>query len=269
MLTALDLINRLLNYFNIQDKPKGKAFTVVAFLANFYILYLAINHLRFKLYRWWGVLFLLLFFVFLYFIFLNFLYYFTNRRFKYDISPIVEKALGGSVKVRTEAEKAYMQPTANGNGVFDTNHVLPARLHIDDNQQVAINNLVDALQKKGILTLNYHGLHDEALSNIARKTAAPVLAMGAPLPLPYFELQETLDHRWIISGGVNALESAELATVEAVGLTPMHSAAKQYQLAAAQVVLTGGPQKHPGRSGLHEETEPFSITARIAFTEIA
>jgi hypothetical protein len=267
MLTALDIINRLLNYFNIQDKPKGKAFTVVAFIANFYILYVAIDHLRYTGYRLKGVLYLLLFIVFLYFIFLNYVYYFTKRRFKYDISPRVEKLLGGSAKARTEAEKAYMQPDVNGNGVFDTNQVLPAKLHIDANQKVAIENLVTDLQKQGVLTLNYHGLNDEALTTVTRKTAAPVLAMGAPLPLPFFELQKTLDDRWVINGGINPLNSAELATVEAVGLTPIDQAAEQYQLAAAQVVLTGGPQKHPGRKGLMETTEPFSIDARIAFTE--
>jgi hypothetical protein len=269
MLTALDVINRLFSYLNIQDKPKGKAFTVVAFVANFYILYVAINHLRFPGYRLRGFLYLLLFFVFLYFIFLNYVYYFTKRSFKYDISPIIEKALGGNAKAHLEAEKAYTQTVDNGNGVFDTNHVLPAKLVIDDNEQLAINNLVDALQKQGILTLDYHGLSDEELSKITRKTASPVLAMGAPLPLPYYELQETLDHRWVISGGLNALESAELATVEAIGLTPIEDAAKQYQLAAARVVLTGGPQKRPGRSGLMKTTEPFGIEARIAFTESA
>nr|WP_054716888.1 DUF6681 family protein [Lacticaseibacillus manihotivorans] len=47
MLTALDILNRLLSYFNIQDKAKGKAFTVVAFVANFYLLYTAIQGLRY------------------------------------------------------------------------------------------------------------------------------------------------------------------------------------------------------------------------------
>ncbi len=267
MLTVLDIINRLLNYFNIQDKPKGKAFTVVAFFANFYILYLAINHLRYELYRVYGVLYLLLFLVLFYFIFLNYVYYFTKRRFKYDISPKIERFLGGSAKARLEAENAYMQSNDNSNGVFDDSHVLPAKVTVDDNQQVAINNLVETLQAQGLLTLDYHGLSDEALQNVATKLAAPVLAMGAPMPLPYYDLQSTLDNRWVIVGGVNALESVELATVEAVGLTPIDAAAEQYQLAAAQVVLTGGPQKRPGRAGLQETSEPFTVDVRIAFTE--
>jgi hypothetical protein len=37
----------MLSYFNIQDKAKGKAFTVVAFVANFYLLYAAIQGLRY------------------------------------------------------------------------------------------------------------------------------------------------------------------------------------------------------------------------------
>lgn len=269
MLTALDLINRMLNYFNIQDKPKGKAFTVVAFGANFYILYVAINHLRFANYRLKGALYLVLFFVFLYFIFLNYLYYFTKRSFKYDISPVVEKVLGGNAHAYAEAEKAYAHDPLNTSGMFNTNQVLPARLTIDDNQQLAINNLAGALQKQGVLTLDYHGLSDDSLTRVARKNAAIVLAMGTPQTLPYFELQKTLDDRFVISGGLNALESSELATVTAVGITDIDTAAEQYQLAAAQVVLTGGPQKRLGRSGLYEYTEPFSVEARIAFTENA
>lgn len=59
MLTALDILNRLLSYFNIQDKAKGKAFTIVAFVANFYLLYTAIQGLRYPGYRLQGLLFLL------------------------------------------------------------------------------------------------------------------------------------------------------------------------------------------------------------------
>ncbi|WP_155287792.1 DUF6681 family protein [Lacticaseibacillus zhaodongensis] len=267
MLTALDLINRLLNYFNIQDKPKGRAFTIVAFLANFYILYVALNALRYKGFRLQGLAFLLLFLVFLYFIVLNFVYYFTDKTAKFDISPVIEKALGGNSKAKKAAEEAYTQTESPVNGVFTNDQVLPATLKISANNQVAIDKLVDALQAQSLLTLDYHGLDDNTLARVATKKAAPVLAMGAPLPLPFFELRHTLDNRWVIVGGMNSLDYTELAEVETIGLTPIEQAANQYKLAAAQVVLTGGPQKRPARSGLMEITEPFTIEAQLAYVD--
>ena len=95
MLTVIDIINRVLGYFNIADKPKGKAFTWIAFVANFYLLYIAIQNLRYPDFRIRGALFMLAFVVFLYFIALNFLYYFTNKTTRFDISPTVENWLLG------------------------------------------------------------------------------------------------------------------------------------------------------------------------------
>ncbi len=71
MLAALDILNRLLGYFNIQDKPKGQAFTIVALIANFYLLYIGIQNVRYPDFRWRGIFFLAVFFVLLYFIVLN------------------------------------------------------------------------------------------------------------------------------------------------------------------------------------------------------
>ena len=65
MLTVIDIINRVLGYFNVADKPKGKAFTWVALIANFYLLYVAIQNLRYPDFRIRGALFMLAFVVFL------------------------------------------------------------------------------------------------------------------------------------------------------------------------------------------------------------
>ena len=268
MLTALDLINRLLNYFNIQDKPKGRAFTVVAFIANFYLLYVAIQGLRYKNYRLQGSLFLFLFLIFLYFIVLNFIYYYTDKKVKWDISPRIEKALGGSAKQRQAAVAAYTQVAEQpANGVFKSQQVLRSTLDVTPQQQAAINELAAQMEKQGILTLKYHGLDDNTLARIAQKTAAPVLAMGAPVPLPYYDLTHTADNRWVIVGGLNSLDYHELATVRSIGLTPIDKAASMYRLAAAQVVLSGGPQKTPSRTGMNSITEPFTIEADLAYLD--
>lgn len=265
MLTALDIINRLLNYFNIQDKPKGKAFTVVAFLANFYILYVAINHLRFPGFRLKGVLYLLLFLVFLYFIGLNFLYYYTDKATKYDISPWVERKLGGNVKAQEAALAAYTQVQTPAAGVFKDDQVLPASVTVNTQQQANLDKLVTQLQEHGLMTMNYQGLDDELIAKVADQTQRPVPAMGAPLQLPYYVLTQRADGQFVLEGGLNQFETAELATITHIGLTPIADAAASYQVVAADAVLTGGEQRRLRRSGLVTEKQMFTINVRLAY----
>lgn len=180
MLTGLDILNRLLSYFNIQDKAKGKAFTVVAGLANFYILYLAITCLRYPGYRLKGTLFLVLFLVFLYFVILNIVYYFTDKTVPFDISPRVEKLLGGNQeRMKAEEQALTRQQTAGAaSGLFANQQLLPTTVITSQAQQQALAALVSELVKTGALTVNYQGLDDGAVQRVAQKTHQPVAAMG-------------------------------------------------------------------------------------------
>lgn len=264
MLTALDLINRLLNYFNIQDKPKGKAFTVVAFLANFYLLYVAINHLRFPGFRVKGVLYLLLFLVLLYFIFLNFLYYYTDKTFKYDISAWVEQRLGGNTKAQEAAMAAYTPDQTPSSGYFADHQVLPAPVTMTMVQRDNLTKLVAALQTHGLMVTNYQGFDDQVIAKIAAQTQHPVQAMGTPLPLPYADFVQE-DDQWVIKGGLNRLDAMSLATVTHIGLTPITEAISSYKIVVADVVLQGGEQKRLTRSGLVTETVPYTVNVRLAY----
>lgn len=267
MLTVLDLLNRFLGYFNIQDKAKGKAFTVVAFVANFYVLYLAINHLRFAGYRVQGALFLVAFLVILYFVVLNFVYYFTTKTVWFDISPTVAKWLGGDPQAMKAAENALAAgaPKAAANGVFDDDHVLPAVITVSPSQQRNLDELVDTMVQAGRMRLDYAGLDDKAIERVAQKTQAPVPAMGAPIELPYFTLAKRHDDLYVM-GGLNALQPVELAAIERVGLMPVTAAQADYDLAAAHVYVTGGTAKHLGRQGLITQSTPFSLTVALGYT---
>ncbi|KRK11067.1 hypothetical protein FD51_GL001246 [Lacticaseibacillus zeae DSM 20178 = KCTC 3804] len=268
MLTVIDIINRVLGYFNIADKPKGKAFTWVAFFANFYLLYVAIENLRYPDFRIRGALFLLAFVVFLYFIALNFLYYFTNKTTRFDISPTVEKWLGsnGAKKTAVENELKTQLGAAPANGVFSQEQLLTADVTLTDDQQANLDALVASLVKQGVLSLNYQGLDDKAIERVAQETQKPVLAIGAPYPLPFFDLQHVND-QLIITGGLNALTAKPIATVERVGLLPVEKAAQDYHLVAANVFLIGGEQKLLGRSGLRKESQPYSLTVQLAYQD--
>ncbi|RXT58725.1 DUF6681 family protein [Lacticaseibacillus chiayiensis] len=268
MLTVIDIINRVLGYFNIADKPKGKAFTWVAFVANFYLLYVAIENLRYPGFRIRGALFMLAFVVFLYFIALNFLYYFTDKTTRFDISPTVEKWLGsnGAKKADAENELKTQLGAAPANGVFSQEQMLTADVMLTDEQQANLDALVDSLVNQGVLSLNYQGLDDKAVSRIAQETQQPVLAIGAPFPLPFFDLQHVND-QLIITGGLNALTAKPLATVKRVGLLPVEKAVQDYHLVAANAFLIGGEQKFLGRSGLRKESQPYSLTVQLAYQD--
>lgn len=267
MLTALDILNRLLGYFNIQDKAKGKAFTVVAGLANFYILYLAISCLRYQGYRLRGALFLLLFFVFLYFIVLNAVYYYTDKTVPFDLSPKVERLLGGNQEHLKAAERALTAGPQTGaaSGVFADQQLLPTTVITSPAQQAALDQLVRQLVATGVMSLNYQGLDERAVLRVARQTHAPVAAMGAPVELPYFRLSEE-QGRLLVYGGLNALKPLALGEITRVGLMPVKAAQKDYRLAAAHVLIQGGEVKRPGRAGLLTEHQPYTLRVQIAYT---
>lgn len=270
MLTVIDIINRVLGYFNVADKPKGKAFTWVALIANFYLLYVAIQNLRYPDFRIRGALFMLAFVVFLYFIGLNFLYYFTNKTTKFDISPKVEKWLGSNAAKKTAVENELRTQlgAAPAQGVFSQDQLLTADVTMTEEQQANLDTLVDSLVKQGVLSLNYQGLDDKAVGRVAQETQQPVLAIGAPFPLPFFDLQH-LDSKLVITGGLNALMAKPLATVDRVGLLPVEAAQRDYHLVVANVFLIGGEQKLLGRSGLRKEAQPYSLTVQLAYQDKA
>ena len=98
-----------------------------------------------------------------------------------------------------------------------------------EEQQANLDTLVDSLVKQGVLSLNYQGLDDKAVGRVAQETQQPVLAIGAPFPLPFFDLQH-LDSKLVITGGLNALM---------------------------------------GRSGLRKEAQPYSLTVQLAYQDKA
>ncbi len=266
MLTALDILNRLLSYFNIQDKAKGKAFTVVAFVANFYLLYTAIQGLRYSGYRLQGLLFLLGFLLLEYFIVLNAVYYYTDKQLKFDISPKVEKMLGGNQAQMKAAENSLTKAQLSGpaSGLFQDDKLLPTAISISPTQQENLDALVERLLTQGNLSTNYSGLDDHAIARVARHSQQPVAAIGNLVELPFFKVVAQGD-ALIVYGGVNALASSEVATVLRVGLLPVREAMAEYALAAAHVYLTGGESKQMGRKSLMTRTEPYGLTVQLAY----
>ena len=130
MLTILDLLNHYLGFFNVNSRWKGRVYSLLAAVGNFYILYLAVKHIQNGAYLR-GLGLTLAFLVITYFVILNAIYYFTEKSVKWDVSPKIEKMLGGKPAEATPA--ATNQPFTPATGLYAKDNVLPGTA-VSDNR---------------------------------------------------------------------------------------------------------------------------------------
>lgn len=252
-------------------KIKNRVYTVVGGIGNFYLLYVAwrffVNGFIGR-----GLLFILAFLVLLYFTYLNAIYWFTEKKAKWDISPKIENALGIKPKdPEEEARKKVARMRQAGfvqtNGIFDENQdFLPAEITTSEAELANIQIVADSLKKINYLHLDYDGKSKNTIFKEIKSDGKVRYALGeTPQALPYFELKN-VEGKLVIYGGINQIESYQLGTVKTIGLMPASEAAKKYHIYLATVVLTGGPFMIAGRSTAMEDNESFRIDAKIAYT---
>lgn len=268
MFTFFDMIKASLNYVNLSTVLKNRIYTVLTAIGNFYLLYVAIKF-YINGYFMRGSLFLLAFIAILYFTYLNLIYYFTkDKTSKIDVSPWIEKKfhlqgqdpMSAAEKERKELMPGYVQT----NGIFENEEFLPATIVHTAAQQQNIQEVARELSRMGYLKLDYGGASEEEIFKKVQETNQSQPALIAPVALPYFELVKQ-KNGLVIYGGVNQIERKELATVREVGLLSAKEAIKKYQLYLATAVITGGPAKMMGRSGLLEKNAPFTLDVKIAY----
>ncbi|ANK61344.1 DUF6681 family protein [Loigolactobacillus backii] len=274
MLSLLDMLNHYLGFFNMNVKLKNRVYTILGILGDIYIGYLAFHFLRLQV---WGrgLLFMLLFFVLAYFLTLNVIYYFTTKTAKFDISPKIEKMLGGkaasasddpmlgSGKANATAGRTRVMPAA---GLFNQDKLLPAKVTVDELTQQNINEMVTNLVASGYLSLNYGGLSDEAIYRHAHANPEPFYAIGEATPLPFYEMRQEGDHLYVYAGK-NAIDSLNVGEISSIGLMQVQDAQNQYQLVLANAYLTGGPYKVAGRSGVMAGNNPYSVAVQVAYRD--
>ncbi|WP_229029813.1 DUF6681 family protein [Ligilactobacillus salivarius] len=271
MFSILGLINTWIGYINMNVKIKNRVYTVVGGIGNFYLLYVAWRFFA-NGFIGRGLLFILAFLVLLYFIYLNAIYWFTEKKAKWDISPKIENALGIKPKdPEEEARKKVARMRQAGfvqtNGIFDENQdFLPAEITTSEAELANIQIVADSLKKINYLHLDYDGKSKNTIFKEIKSDGKVRYALGeTPQTLPYFELKN-VEGKLVIYGGINQIESYQLGTVKTIGLMPASEAAKKYHIYLATVVLTGGPFMIAGRSTAMEDNEPFRIDAKIAYT---
>ncbi|ERL66617.1 DUF6681 family protein [Schleiferilactobacillus shenzhenensis] len=229
MLTLLDTISHILGYFNINNKPLNMAWTIAAFLGDGYMAYIAYLALRNGQYAR-GAIYSALFIVFLYFVYLNFMYYFTKKAAKFDISPKVEKLLGG-----TQAEEQRHSGTASvlGNGLFDPNETLPAHISTTPEQQSFFKELMTSLAQN------------------KRFQELPVNAAGHR-SLPYFTLGHTPTGQLQVIAGTNQLTAHPIGTIDRIGFGDVSDLANDYDFALAEIAIPEEKKDHPDQVDLTE-----------------
>lgn len=181
MFSILDMINHALGYVNVNVKIKNQIYIGIGIAGNLYLGYVAIRLMQNG--AWLrGILYMLVFLALIYFITLNVIYYFTNKTAKYDLSPRIEKLLGGKPKEALAAEKqaqqSQQQPYIPANGIFDGQELLPATVKTSRAEQENVHQIVDQLQAANIVRLDYGGLTDDAIIQQAQATVNPFMRLG-------------------------------------------------------------------------------------------
>ncbi|GEO68819.1 DUF6681 family protein [Levilactobacillus acidifarinae] len=265
MLSFLDMVNHYLGYVNVSVKLKNRIYTVLGLLGDFYLFYIAVRYLQ-NGHPFWGLLILLVAIILLYFVFLNGIYYFTQKKAPFDISPKIEKLLGTKPK---EAETT--QPRRNNlgrnipaNGYFDEKKILPGKLTSTPLQQQNIKNLATQLQQNRLLRLDYSGLGDREIMEQVQKDGKPVYASGPGVLIPYFEMQNEAN-RLVVYAGLNQADKQAVGTVSTVGLQNVNDVRDQFKLYLANATLVGGPFKVVGRTTLIEQDNDFAVAVQLAY----
>jgi len=268
MLSLLDIVNHYFGYLNINGRVKNRIFSVVCLLGDFYLLYKSIYYFRAAAIGR-GVLNLLVFLILLYFALMNLYFYYRGKNAIVDVSPYVEKALGGDPNAPHPLNGLSVKPKVisqiqPATGLFEEQDLLPTELTMTAEQTEKLTTLVNQLIESGYISLNYSGLDDQDIYQQAQKFQRPIYAIGDKVAIPFYELKQ-VDQQWLLYGGINAIAKEPLATIKTVGLTPVQQLATDYQLAVAHTWLVGGPHKIAGRSGVVEGHDPYQLMVQIAY----
>lgn len=267
MFSILDMINHALGYVNVNVKIKNQIYIGIGIAGNLYLGYVAIRLMQNG--AWLrGILYMLVFLALIYFITLNVIYYFTNKTAKYDLSPRIEKLLGGKPKEALAAEKqaqqSQQQPYIPANGIFDGQELLPATVKTSRAEQENVHQIVDQLQAANIVRLDYGGLTDDAIIQQAQATGEPVYAIGQGIQIPFSQLKLE-NHRLVIYAGINQMDQSPVGHITKVALTDVHDAHEDYKLYLASTVITGGMSKIAGRTSAIEQPGDYQVTAQVAY----
>jgi hypothetical protein len=274
VISFLTLASHYMGMINVKSKLKNQVYTVMAFVGNWYLLYIGIRFLMNGGFLR-GLLLIAIFLVFLYFSIMNIYYFFTSKKAPFDISPTLEKYIGGTpeeIKEKEEfrrrlsqVERQSRQGGSGMAGVFDHQMLLPAQVESDAMQRQNLERLALQMEGAGMLYRDYDGRTDEEIRSQLEPGQTSVYAIGdAGVRLPYADVQ-VIDNQPVILAGFNQIEAVPVGIIHKVGLTSFSDAKRENHLYLADARLVGGEKKVVGRAGMMTENENYSVTINIAY----
>ncbi|GAF37811.1 DUF6681 family protein [Lentilactobacillus farraginis] len=279
MFSFLDMVNHYLGYFNINVTVKSRIYTILGFLGNIYLFYISFRFLQNKYYSK-GLLLLAVSLILLYFLICNFFYYFTKKQPWFDISPKLarmlhlqphEKEIQANSKMgNTILQEPYNRKNNAANGIFDEQHVLPAKLAISPAEQLNLNRLVAQMERQQLFRADYNGMSDRKVYELLKINGGkPIYAIGKGVMLPYFEMKRQ-GESLIVYAGMNQAETYPVGSIKRVGLQSIRSVdLSDLRLYLASVELFGGPYKEIGRAGVLEHPQDYTLRASVAYKKQA
>lgn len=264
MFSFLGMINGWLGYVNMNAKVKNRIYTILGFIGNLYLLYVAY---RFFLngFMGRGCLFILAFLGLLYFCYLNFLYYFTTKSSRIDISPFLDEKLHLHLKEPTDKKAEDKLGYIQTNGLFAGQQLLPGTVEMTATEEANLQAIVNQLVEVDYLTLDFNQVTDQQIIKAAKQEPDKNYpALVEPVALPYFELAPVAG-KLMIYGGVNQIEKKVVGQLTSVGLMPAIEAKQKYYLSLATVVITGGPYKYKGRTTVLTQMAPYKLAVQVAY----
>ncbi len=254
----LTLINQWLGFFSVRNKARGRIYSLVGLAANFYLLYIGIRLVINQ--QVWGWLILLAFIVLLYFSILNIIYYFTDKTVKWDISPIIDRALGGS----SSEEEAALK-TVPANGLYTRDQVLDTVIVSDYEQQQNLNFLFQQMQEAKLVSNGYGQMSHASIKKYLAENGT-ISANHPGSLIPYFDMKY-VPNGLIIYGGINEIAASPIGLITKVGLSDAITALQGYHLSLASAVIHGGTGQvlDPETGKTVTVHIPIFVTAEVAY----
>ncbi|MGO3732224.1 MAG: DUF6681 family protein [Vagococcus sp.] len=138
-------ITKFMNYLNINPRLQNKIFTVISIFPTLYILRIVKGYFQNQNYVR-GCLYLIIFIVLAYFIVVNFVYYFKNKKVKWDVTNLIEGIVPEDATF--EGDPLLTQSTkAEING-----YNLP--LDFFEDSDIIIEEIIQQLIDKGVINTN-------------------------------------------------------------------------------------------------------------------
>lgn len=273
MISFLSLASHYMGMINVKSKLKNQVYTVMAFVGNWYLLYIGIRFLQNGRFLR-GFLLLAIFLAFLYFSIMNIYYFFTTKKAPLDISPILEKYIGGTPEEIREKEEFRQRlsrverasrQSSSPSGVFDDQMLLPAQVRSSPVQKSNIEKIALQMENAGMLFKDYNGRSDDEIQTQMQPDQTEVYAIGDNgIQLPYADIR-MIDDKPTVFAGMNQIEEMPVGEITKVGLSNFSNAKLENHLYLADALLIGGEKKVAGRSGMITEKENYSIKINIAY----